>query len=77
MKLMWWDKIILIMTWGKTEEKPKALSLSVTIYKYTLSKRSSLKMESVLTRYLAVKLTMHTQGLSNLGLLKKLLVINV
>ena len=25
MKLMWWDKILLIMTWGKTEEKPKAL----------------------------------------------------
>ena len=31
MKLMWWDKILLSMTLGKTEEKAKALSLSETI----------------------------------------------
>ena len=45
MKLMWLDKIHLIMTWGKTEEKPNALTLSETIYKYTLSRRCSLKIE--------------------------------
>ena len=44
MKLMRLDKIHLIMTWGKTEEKPNALTLSETIYKYTLSRRCSLKI---------------------------------
>ena len=51
MKLMWWDKILLIMTWGKTEEKPKALSVCETIYKYTLFRRRSLKLESKSTIY--------------------------
>ena len=46
------------MTLGKTEEKAKALSLSETINfkKYTLSRRRSLKIESMLTRDLAVKI---------------------
>lgn len=56
MKLIWWDKILLIRTWGKTEGKQKTLSLSETIYKYTLSWRSSLKMESMFMIYLAVKI---------------------
>ena len=41
MTLMRWDQILLIKTWGKTEEKPKALSLSETIYKYTLQETLS------------------------------------
>ena len=78
MKLMWWDKILLIMTWGKTEEKPNALILWETIYKYTLSRRCSLENWNLCLRDIwPLNLTMHIQGLSNLELLKKLLVMYV
>ena len=78
MKLMWWDKILLIMTWGKTEEKPNALILWETIYKYTLSRRCSLENWNLCLRDIwPLNLTMHIQGLSNLELLKKILVMYV